>query len=303
MQLGIKIAALGRFALTDTSRGEELPTWKTGKLAVPGGNILWRTHGGGGQAPLLLVHGGPSGADSRPYVVMSALGDERQLVTWDQLDCGESDHPNEPANWTHARYVEEMDTVRKKLTPGPVHIFGGSWGSTLAMEWLAVKRPPNVLSVTFVCPALDYGRTEAARQRAQRQLSPESKAAFEKFARTGDGSNPAFGAANAEYVKKFITRYTPPGLYGGRPNPAMMRALSVDWRNWSRVQEFGSLTQPVLLMRGEYDYITDEDIAFYAAARPGTKTVVVRDAAHLAFLDNPTASNAFVRDFLRRAEQ
>jgi hypothetical protein len=34
-----------------------------------------------------------------------------------------------------------MDIVGNKLTPGPVHVLGGSWGSTLAMEWLVTKRP------------------------------------------------------------------------------------------------------------------------------------------------------------------
>ena len=302
VQLGMNAVAVGGITLAGAARAEELPAWKKGNIAVPGGKVLSRTYGGGRRAPLLLVHGGPSGADSRPYAVMSELGEERQLVTWDQLDCGESDHPGDAANWRHARYVEEMDTVRRKLAPGPVHIFGGSWGSTLAMEWMAVKRPADVLSVTFVCPGLDYERTETARRRAQQQLSPESKRAFEEFARTGDASDPAYAAANAEYVKRFITRNPPPGFYGGRPNPAMMRALFVDWRNWSRVREFGQLKQPVLLMRGEYDYITDDDVAFYAAARPGTETVVIRNAAHLAFLDNPQETNAVVRRFLRKAD-
>ncbi len=300
--LGVKTVALAWLTSATRANAAPVPEWKTGRIEVPGGNILWRTYGGGRKAPLLLVHGGPSGADSRPYRVMSELGDERQLITWDQLDCGDSDHPNNPANWRHARYVEEMDIVRKKLSPGPVHILGGSWGSTLAMEWLVVKHPADVLSVTFVCPGLDYGRTETARRRAQQQLSAESRAAFEEFARTGDALNAALSAANAEYVKTFITRNPPPGLYGGRPNPAMMRALLVDWRNWSRVRELSKLTQPLLLIRGEHDYITDEDLAFYAAARPGTETAVIRNAAHLAFLDNPEETDAVVRRFIRKAE-
>jgi proline iminopeptidase len=282
---------------------QPLPVWTVGKVAVPGGSVVSRTFGGGRKAPLLLVHGGPSGADSRAYATMSALGDERQLISWDQLDCGDSDHPNRPENWRHARFVEEMDTVRRKLAPGPVHVLGGSWGSTLIMEWLVTKRPRNVLSVTFLCPAIDYTRTEASRRNAQQKLSPSSVAAFEEFTRTGDASKPAYAQANAEYVRTFVTRNPPPGMYGsGRPNPDMMKALFVDWKNWTRVKELAQLRQPLLLVRGEHDYITDEDVAFYAAARPGTETAVIPHAAHLTFFDNAEATNAVVRRFLQRAE-
>ena len=297
--------SISSFAAAELLKAATFPEWKTGKMAVPGGNVLWRTHGGGPKAPILMVHGGPSGADSRPYAIMSALGDERQLVTWDQLDCGDSDHPNNPANWRHARFVEEMDAVRNKLAPGPVHILGGSWGSTLAMEWLVTKRPSNVLSVIFFCPGLDYTRTETSRRAAQKRLSPESSAAFDELAKTGDASNPALAAANAEYLRTFVIRNPPPPeIYGkGRPNPAMMRGLFADWRNWSRVAELPKLKQPLLLIRGEYDYVTDDDVAFYAAARPGTETAVIPKAAHLAFLDNPEVSNAVVRKFLNRVER
>lgn len=294
----------GGIAYGHASSAEAYPTWAIRKIAVPGGNVVSRSFGNGPGAPLLMVHGGPSGADSKPYATMSALGDERQLISWDQLDCGDSDHPNRAENWTHARFVEEMDAVKRKLAPGPVHVIGGSWGSTLAMEWLVTRRPANVLSVTFLCPGLDYSRTETSRRNAQRRLSPLAAAAFDELARTGDASNPALAAANAEYVRTFITRNPPPGMYGGRhPNPAMMKALFLDWRNWSRVKELGQLRQPLLLVRGEYDYITDEDIDFYAGARPGTETALIRDAAHLTFLDNPGATIAVVRRFLRKSER
>ena len=302
-QFAIRSFALAGLGAANASPAQ-FPEWKTGKIAVPGGNILWRAYGGGPGAPLLMVHGGPSGADSKAWATMSALGDERRLVTWDQLDCGESDHPNDPANWRYARYVEEMEVVRSKLVPGPVHVIGASWGSTLAMEWLVTKRPANVRSVVFICPSLDSARTEASRRNAQMKLSADSKAAFDELARTGNFSNPALAAANAEFVQTFVTRNPPPGLSGsGRPNPVMMRAMSVDWRNWSRVAELSNLTQPLLLIRGEHDYITDEDITFYAAARPGSEVAVIPKAAHLAFLDNPERTIMIVRRFLNKAEQ
>ncbi len=276
--------------------------WETGRLAVPGGNVFWRALGKGPRIPLLAVHGGPSGADSKPYERLSALADERRLVTWDQLDCGESDRPNDPANWRFSRFVEEMDVVRKALAPGPVHVMGGSWGSTLAMEWLVTKQPADVASVIFICPTLDSARAEASRRNAQKRLSPASASAFDEVTRTGRFDNPALAAANAEYRRTFITRRSEPGLAGGPPNPAMLKAMSADWLAWSRVAELGRLKQPVLFVRGEHDYITAEDVAAYAAARPGSAIETIPDAAHLAFVDNPEETGRAIRRFLHKVE-
>ena len=83
----------------------------------------------------------------------------------------------------------------------------------------------------------------------------------------------------------------------------MLRVLGTDMRNWSRVSELAGLTQPVLFVRGEYDYITPEDVSFYAASRPGSEVATVPRAAHLAFVDNPLGTNEVVRRFLSKAER
>jgi L-proline amide hydrolase len=278
-------------------------SWDSGKIAVPGGNVFWRAFGTGSKIPLLAVHGGPSGASSKPYEMLSGLGADRRLVTWDQLDCGESDRPNNPANWRFARFVEEMDAVRQALAPGPVHVMGGSWGSTLAMEWLVTKRPADVASVIFMCPTLDSRRAEASRRNAQMRLSAPSRAAFEEAARSGNFGNPALAAANAEYQRTYIMRRPRPEFAGGPPDPAMLRALSVDWLKWSRVADLATLKQPVLFIRGEHDYVTAEDVAVYAAARPGAQVETIPDAAHLAFVDNPDRTVSAIRRFFEGVER
>ena len=111
-----------------------------GRIAVPGGNVFWRRFGNGSGIPLLVIHGGP-GLTSGYLESFTALSDARPVFMWDQLDCGRSDCPKNPDLWTLERFVEELDRVRAALTPGPVHILGHSWGTTLAMEWLVTRRP------------------------------------------------------------------------------------------------------------------------------------------------------------------
>jgi pimeloyl-ACP methyl ester carboxylesterase len=87
-----------------------------GRIVVPGGRVFWRRFGAARGVPLLLVHGGP-GLTSRYLESFTALSDTRPVFTWDQLDCGQSDCPRDPALWTLKRFVEELDIVRKTLAP------------------------------------------------------------------------------------------------------------------------------------------------------------------------------------------
>lgn len=46
---------------------QQASAWETGRIAVPGGKVFWRALGKGPKLPLLAVHGGPSGASSKPF--------------------------------------------------------------------------------------------------------------------------------------------------------------------------------------------------------------------------------------------
>jgi pimeloyl-ACP methyl ester carboxylesterase len=83
----------------------------------------------------------------------------------------------------------------------------------------------------------------------------------------------------------------------------MMGALMRDLRQWTRVADIGKLTQPLLFIRGEHDYVTSEDVDVYAKASARSETATIADAAHLAFVDNPDATNEVVRRFLNRIER
>lgn len=301
-QFGEELFTMAAAATAAGAAADAAAHWDTGRLAVPGGQVLWRASGGGSQPALLMVHGG-AGASGKPHELLGSLGTSRRLVTWDQLGGGESDNPSDPANWRLARFVQEMDVVRNALAPGPVHLFGGSWGSTLIMEWLVTKRPANVRSVVFMCPAMDMARTEDSRQRALSSLSPASRQAFEDLAGTGDTSNPALVAATAEYVRTFVIRRPRPEYPYPPQNQALLRGMAPDMRGWSRVAELKTLDMPVLFMRGEYDFLTEEDVAAYVAACPNAESVTIRDAGHLAFMDQPEATVAALQRFFDTVER
>ena len=80
---------------------------REGYLPVPGGRVWYRMVGFGDAIPLLTLHGGP-GAPHDYLEPLEGLADERSVIFYDQLGCGKSDQPNDPALWRAGRFVEEL---------------------------------------------------------------------------------------------------------------------------------------------------------------------------------------------------
>jgi pimeloyl-ACP methyl ester carboxylesterase len=101
-----------------------------------------------GKLPLLLLHGGPGQPSDyfEPLEVLAGAG--RPVVTYDQIGCGRSDRPADPALWTMETFVDELRTVRRSLALDRVHLLGHSWGGMLALEYVLAK-PAGVASLVL----------------------------------------------------------------------------------------------------------------------------------------------------------
>src|SRR6478672_4741447 len=104
-----------------------------------------------GKLPLLVVNGGPGCAHD--YLEdLASLADEsgRPVVFYDQLGCGRSDHPDDPALWVMDTFVEEFPAVRAALglTGCPSSAIHGAarWPSGMCSAgrpgWSAWSWPP-----------------------------------------------------------------------------------------------------------------------------------------------------------------
>ena len=114
-----------------------------GYAPVPGGRIWWMKVGVGDKTPLLTLHGGP-GAGHNYLLPLRSLADERPVIFYDQLGCGKADSPQDAGIYTVQRSVDEVDAVRRALGLQRVHLFGHSWGSMLAIEYLCQGRGAGV---------------------------------------------------------------------------------------------------------------------------------------------------------------
>src|SRR5687767_15828764 len=96
--------------------------------------------------PVVFLHGGPGGGlipMYRQYFDPAAY----HVVLFDQRGSGQSTpHASLEENTTWA-LVEDIEKLRAHLSVETWHVFGGSWGSTLALAY-AETHPGRVRSLT-----------------------------------------------------------------------------------------------------------------------------------------------------------
>ena len=119
------------------------PFIRFGHLAAPGFSehrIYWEEYGSLAGEPVIVMHGGP-GAGSNSSSARFFNPQRYRVVLFDRRGCGKStpsasDDDATPAvtDNTTQHLLDDVSALRHELNiNGKMHVFGGSWGSTLAL--------------------------------------------------------------------------------------------------------------------------------------------------------------------------
>ncbi|WP_396230333.1 prolyl aminopeptidase [Dietzia sp. CH92] len=132
--------------------------YETGMLDVGDGQRLyWECSGNPDGAPVLFVHGGPGGGTSPAHRRMFDP-EVYRIILLDQRGCGRSTpHVADGADLsvnTTWHLVSDLERLREALGVDRWLVFGGSWGSTLALAY-AQEHPDRVRGLVlrgiFLC--------------------------------------------------------------------------------------------------------------------------------------------------------
>jgi proline iminopeptidase len=121
----------------------EIEPYQTGHLDVGDGHsIYWERVGTPGAKPAVFLHGGPGGGIN-PGQRRLFNPDLYDVILFDQRGCGRSmPHANLEANTTW-HLVADIERLRDMVGVDKWQVFGGSWGSTLALAY-AQTHPQRV---------------------------------------------------------------------------------------------------------------------------------------------------------------
>ena len=124
----------------------EIAPYDSGYLAVDEPHeIYWSQSGNPDGVPILYVHGGP-GAGCSPQANRFFDPDYYRIILFDQRGAGQSTPPACLENNTTDDLIGDIEQLRQHLEIDQWHVFGGSWGSTLALSY-ASEKPKRILSM------------------------------------------------------------------------------------------------------------------------------------------------------------
>ncbi|HEU4620801.1 MAG TPA: prolyl aminopeptidase [Burkholderiaceae bacterium] len=109
--------------------------YETGVLQVsPLHALYWEQSGNPGGLPVLFLHGGPGGGCSSRHRQFFDPAFYR-IVLFDQRGAGRSTPLGEIRENTTQHLVADIEALRERLGISRWLVFGGSWGSTLALAY------------------------------------------------------------------------------------------------------------------------------------------------------------------------
>ena len=285
-----------------------------GSVQIPGGSIYYRVVGSGNKIPLVAIHGGP-GIPHQQLQPLEALAEERPIVFYDQLGCGESDWPENQSFWRIERFVEEVALLKDALALDKVHIFGHSWGSMVLVDY-ALRKPPGLVSLVLASPIISVPRWVEDQRHLRNQLPVSLRDVLNHHEAAGTTSDDEYLTAVGGFREHFQTRFLDPlpdamtaalgtrnrmisqTLWSDRPFVVNGNLKSYD--RSGRLHEIGI---PTLFTCGRYDNSTPEATESYQTQLTGSEMVVFENSSHWPHFEETESFLETVRVFLRRVEQ
>jgi len=95
--------------------------------------------------PVIFLHGGPGGG-TEPIYRQYFDSKKWRIIIFDQRGCGQSTPSSELIDNTTWDSVSDIEKIREYLNIERWAVFGGSWGSTLALSY-AIKHPNQCMAL------------------------------------------------------------------------------------------------------------------------------------------------------------
>lgn len=251
-----------------------------------------------GKAPLLLIHGGP-GSTHNYFEVLDELAQTgHQIISYDQIGCGNSFVEGHPELFTLATWTEELEALRRHLHLDEVSLLGQSWGGMLVISYLIDRQPAGIVSaiLSSTLPASWLWAKE--QHRLIKFMSPEEQEAIRRAEATGNFSDPAYLAADNHHTQLHVwdTDGDQRPACVRRPKRAGTESYLVAWgpneynplgnlHDFDYSDRLGEISVPTLICSGTNDECTPYIAKMMNDGIPGSVWHLFWDCRHMTFID------------------
>jgi pimeloyl-ACP methyl ester carboxylesterase len=210
------------------------------------------------------------------------LGERYRLISWDMRGHGQTDSPNDPAQYSHALTVGDMKALLDHLGIQRAVIGGLSLGGTMSLEfWLA---HPQMVEALIICDSgPGYRNAEAREKWNERARSRATELEAKGLA--------ALSGRSREMQEAMGHHASAQGLaHAARGMLAQTDARVIDG--------LPAIAVPTLVVVGDKDEPFIAPCEYMAKKIPGARLEVIKGAGHSSNLDQPAAFNRVFVDFL-----
>jgi proline iminopeptidase len=307
-----------RAPLTPPAQSAGAQTW----LVEPGIELAHFAAGAGRN--MLVIHGGPGAPFAQPMRGLHPLTDTYRFHYYDQRGCGESTRPIDRFASTNmyenmqtldqtlglGAQIADIERIRQILGEERLILIGHSWGGFLASLY-AAEFPESVAGLILIAPAntLVMPQPEAdsdlfASVRAN--LPADQQAGFDAFMADYMDFNSLFQKTEDELVA-LNQRF---GEYYGRVVKTAFpeQGHPGGWMVWAQYVSMGQrhdyrpalaqVNAPVLVIHGADDLQSEAASRSYLEALPNAEFVVIQEASHFPFEQQPAQFAQVVSAFL-----
>jgi proline iminopeptidase len=250
------------------------------------------------RKPILLLHGGP-GSTHNYFEVLDRLATEgRQVISYDQIGCGNSYVEGHPELWNSKVWMDELMSIRNYLHLDHVHILGQSWGGMLLIEYLITQQPQGVCSAILSSTLPDNELWCREQHRMIRMMSEADQKAIARAEATGNFTEAEYLKANERFMLLHcagtVTEDSPECLR--RPKKAGTESYIVGWgpneynatgtlRTYHYTERLAEIHVPCMITSGTNDLCTPLIAKTMYDRIPDARWELFEGARHMSFVE------------------
>lgn len=282
--------------------------YKDTLLPINGTSLFIREIGNG--SPIIVVHGGPGLNHSYFIPHLNSLATKYRLIFYDQRACGNSSGNIDSTQMSLNLFVEDIEEIRKSLKLGKIALLAHSWGGLVAMNY-ASKYSKNISAFILsnsVSP--QFGEFEKeTNERLKLRIPAEDSVLRSDILKSAD-----FKSGDLQVYTNLFKLSFKPSFYYSSSLKKMQLILPDDFLTKRKALFFmtkelsaydfydnlKTISCPVLVIHGGYDGMPLELSQKIHKHIDRSRLIIIKNAGHFPFIDQPKKYSAIVGAFLKK---
>lgn len=268
--------------------------------------LYWALYGPADVPPIVVLHGGPGAHHEYLLPQMLRLGEHGPLLFYDQRGGGRSRTDSRaPVTWqTH---VADLAAVVREFDVTPFTLVGYSWGGLLALFYAieatggSVPTPDRMVLID-PAPISRAFRTQYDAEYARRQSDRRIVEMREALAASGLRQEDPEAYRQRAFELSVAGYFADPSRASDlTPFRVIGRVQQSVWDSLGEYDLQSDLAQvvaPTLIVHGRQDPIPLASSEAAAQAMPDARLVILENAGHVPYVEQPDALFAAIDQFL-----